>query len=167
MLLVARSNFHIRRNQKRRKNFDANLVGSGLGWTDLWRLWTYFWAFLLLFLFFNPNVLSSTIFASLLSQLSIVASEAYSITALKATQQPTTSKLYLSLLLGLYYARRWSTIDQLMLVHSLILGFFGPYYYRRTIEVKACLGGAAHIYYFQFIQWHYSSSLFRLPCELD
>lgn len=56
------------------------------------------------------------LFASLLSQLLIVASEAYSITTFKATQQPTTSKLYLSLLLGLYNARRWSSIDQLMLV---------------------------------------------------
>jgi len=40
----------------------AVLVGSGLGWTAWCRDWTYFWTFLLLFLFLSPKVLSSTTF---------------------------------------------------------------------------------------------------------
>ena len=43
----------------------AALEASGLGWTDCLRLWTYFWTFLLLFLFFRPKVLSSTCFCFL------------------------------------------------------------------------------------------------------
>lgn len=47
---------------RRESTLAAILEGSGLGWTDCWRLWTYFWTFLLLFLFLRPKVLSSTTF---------------------------------------------------------------------------------------------------------
>lgn len=46
----------------RESTLAAILEGSGLGCTDCWRLWTYFWTFLLLFLFLRPKVLSSTTF---------------------------------------------------------------------------------------------------------
>lgn len=101
------------------RTFWAVLLGSGLGCTDCLRFWTYFWTFLLLFLFLRPKVLSSMIFC-------FFAKSAFEACLGGISYHHRTKPRNLpSFIFFQIFSRKSNLIDQILgsLLEFLILGF--------------------------------------------